>query len=86
MDQPINMLRIQISMDLMLAKQGVITSVPTLASSIERMTDLFCDELSEQTIMEELGIAYENAQLDEYGQPLSDGNDTEIDSKMIESD
>ncbi len=69
MDQPINMLRFQICMDLSLSRSGAISTIPSIESSVARMTDLFGDDLSQRIIREEVGFAFEKAHLDAVGQP-----------------
>ena len=84
MDQPINMLRMQIGMDLALARSGAITDVPTIAASVERMTYLFGDSLSERTIAEEVGEAFDKAHLDATGHPWPGKNYASINGRIVE--
>ena len=84
MDQPINMLRMQVSMDLSLSRSGAISTVPSIESSVARMTDLFGDGLSQRTIRQEVGLAFEKAHLDALGHPWSGRNYTVIDSRIVE--
>ena len=84
MDQPINMLRMQIGMDLALARSGAITNVPTIASSVERMTYLFGDSLSERTIAETVSEAFDMAHLDARGEPWPGKNYTVVNGGIVE--
>ena len=84
MDQPINMLRMQIGMDLALARSGAISNFPTIASSVERMTFLFGDALSERTIIDAVSEAFARDHLDAYGQPWPGKNYTVVNSRIVE--
>ena len=84
MDQPINMLRMQMSMDLMLAQSGAISTVPAIAASIERMTHVFGGALSVHTIAEEVGEAFDKAHLDVCGKPWPGKNYTVVNSRIVE--
>ena len=84
MDQPINMLRMQIGMDLALARRGAITDVPTIAASVERMTYLFGDVVSERTIIEAVSEAFDMAHLDARGEPWPGKNYTVVKGGIVE--
>lgn len=67
MDQPINMLRFQVRMDVSMAKYMDPPAAASLKSSIDRMSSLFGDSLSTDVISHEVRLAYIEAGIDDFG-------------------